>query len=258
MMNPPMNNLLLSTDALAIGVGFVLSLLAFSAIFGDHLLARLAQHILVGAAMGYLLVLAVQNILRPRLLDPLLQRGAWTPEQWVNLLVPLTLGTILFVSGLEVSLRAQRGGSIRAWQRGLQGLGLLVVLLMLAVGMATTTVGTIQGTILPQVARAGDWQTAAASSGASAAVTALVGLVLLLITTGVLLHLYVEPVSQRAPSSHVLGWPMVQRMLTSWAWLGKRALWLAAGYFFARMVAARLSLLIAQFEYFVQAWKLFR
>jgi hypothetical protein len=242
------DSLLLSAESLGLWIGFVLSLLAFSALFGDHVLARLAQHILVGAALGYLLVLAVQNVLRPRIVDPLLLEGEWT----LKLLVPLVLGTLLLASGLEVTLRARDRGPNRIWQRGLQRLGMAVVVLMVGVGLATATVGAIQGTLLPQVAAAASWTAPAALEGAAAAVASLTGLLMLLIATGVLLHLYVEPASRRSHVSHALGHPLAQRVLAIWTWLGKRALWLAAGFLFARLVAARLSLLIAQFEYFAQ------
>ena len=36
-------------------------------------------------------------------------------------------------------------------------------------------------------------------------------------------------------------------------WLGQRAMWLAAGWVFGRLLASRLSLLIHQMEYFAGA-----
>jgi hypothetical protein len=43
----------------------------------------------------------------------------------------------------------------------------------------------------------------------------------------------------------------LQSLLRAWIWIGKRAFWFAAGVIFARLAAARLSLLIARFEYFL-------
>jgi hypothetical protein len=42
----------------------------------------------------------------------------------------------------------------------------------------------------------------------------------------------------------------VRSVFRVWIWVGKRALWVAAGVIFARLAAARLSLLISRFEYF--------
>ena len=40
--------------ALGFWGGLVMTVIIFSAILGDHLLARLGQHLLVGASLGYL------------------------------------------------------------------------------------------------------------------------------------------------------------------------------------------------------------
>ena len=41
----------------------------------------------------------------------------------------------------------------------------------------------------------------------------------------------------------------VQRLMRAWVWFGQRAVWLAAGVIFARLLASRTSLLIAEFEF---------
>jgi hypothetical protein len=70
----------------------------------------------------------------------------------------------------------------------------------------------------------------------------------LLITTATLLYLYVDPARYLAEQP-----TYVRRLLNSWLWLGQRALWLAAGIIFARLMASRLSLLIARIDYLITA-----
>jgi hypothetical protein len=52
--------------------------------------------------------------------------------------------------------------------------------------------------------------------------------------------------------------------MRGWAWVGQRAVWLAAGILFARLAASRTSLLIAQLEFLrasfvsTELWQWFR
>ncbi len=81
-----------SSNELLAALGFwgslVMTLIIFSGILGDHALARLGQHLLVGASIGYLGVLAIQHVLRPRLIAPLLDDPTGDPLRWI----PLGLG----------------------------------------------------------------------------------------------------------------------------------------------------------------------
>jgi hypothetical protein len=61
-----------------------------------------------------------------------------------------------------------------------------------------------------------------------------------------LLYLYVDPARYLAEQP-----VYVRRLLNSWLWLGQRAIWLAAGIIFARLMASRLSLLIARIDYLI-------
>jgi hypothetical protein len=76
----------------------------------------------------------------------------------------------------------------------------------------------------------------------------LAGVLTLLITTATLLYLYVDP------ARYLAGQPSyVRQLLNGWLWLGQRAIWLAAGILFARLMASRLSLLIARIDYLIAA-----
>jgi hypothetical protein len=220
--------------------GLIMTVIIFSALFGDHLLARLGQHLLVGASLGYLAALAIQQVLRPRLLTPLLADPAGDPLRWV----PLVLGVILLVAGLERTMRPASSTPPALWRRALHGLGRLPVALLLAVGLSAGFFGLIQGTLFPQF-----WQAAQSAFDSSLPMPLfLAGVLTLLITTATLLYLYVDPTRYLAEQN-----VYVRRVLNGWLWLGQRAIWVAAGIIFARLMASRLSLLISRLDYLISA-----
>lgn len=233
-----------SNDLLA-ALGFwgslVMTLIIFSGVLGDHALARLGQHLLVGASLGYLGVLAIQHVLRPRLIAPLLADPTGDPWRWV----PLGLGIVLLVAGLDRTVRSPSVTPPSLWRRGLHGVGRVAVALLLAVGLSAGLFGVLQGTLFPQF-----WQAALTAFDPAVSIGVfLAGVLTLLITTATLLYLYVDPARYLAEQP-----VYVRRLLNSWLWLGQRALWLAAGIIFARLMASRLSLLIARLDYLITAF----
>jgi hypothetical protein len=217
--------------------GLITTLLIFSSLLGDHALARLGRHLLVGAALGYAGLLAIQHVLRPRLITPLLADPTGDPLRWT----PAVLGVILLVAGLDRMVRPTRR-ALPWWRRGLHGAGRLALALLLAVGLSAGFWGALQGTLIPQFR-----QSAQQAFDPTADVGAfLVGVLTLLITTGALLYLYVDPVRYVAEQP-----ALVRRIMSGWLWLGQRAIWLTAGIIFARLMASRLSLLIARIDYLV-------
>lgn len=233
-----------SNDLLA-AVGFwgslIMTLILFSGIVGDHALVRLGQHLLVGASLGYLGVLAIQHVLRPRLVAPLLADPTGDPMRWV----PVGLGLVLLVAGLDRTLRPPNATPPALWRRGLHALGRLPVAFLLGVGLSAGLFGLLQGTLFPQF-----WQAAQTAFDPAVSMPLfLAGVLTLLITTATLLYLYVDPARYLAEQP-----TYVRRLLNSWLWLGQRALWLAAGILFARLMASRLSLLIARLDYLIAAF----
>lgn len=220
--------------------GLLMTLVIFSGILGDHALARMGQHLLVGASLGYLGVLAIQHVLRPRLIEPLLNDPTHNPEQWVV----LALGSLLIVAGLDRTLRRPSVTAPPRWRQTIYALGRLPVALLLAIGLSAGLFGVIQGTLSPQILQAAQ---TAFEPGVSMSVF-LVGVLTLLITTATLLYLHVDPTRYVVEQS-----TYVRRLLSGWLWLGQHALWIAAGILFARLVASRLSLLIARFDYIINA-----
>ena len=219
----------------------LITLIIFSGIAGDHTLARMGQHLLVGASVGYMGVLAIQHVLRPRLIAPLLADPTGESLRWV----PLILGLLLIVAGLDRTLRPSPTTTPPLWRRALHGIGRLPVALLLAVGLSAGLFGALQGTLLPQF-----WRAAQMAFDPTVSISIFVaGVLTLLITTATLLYLYVDPARYLAEQPSY-----IRQLLNGWLWLGQRALWLAAGIIFARLMASRLSLLIARIDYLVAAF----
>jgi len=224
---------LLLADA-GLWVGLLITLAIFSLLFGDNLLARVAQHLLVGAGMGYAVLLAVQYVLAPRLLAPM-ARG-----EWLSHLLLLLLALLLLVAGLEriFAQGGELGGRSVQTGRGrklLHGLGAIPLAIVLGVGMGAAVVGIVQGTLYVQVWQVlvGTWDDAPAGAGV------WMGALTLLLTTATLLHLSLNRREQIDPLPRPL-----RDLLALWMWVGERALWIATGILLARLFASRLTLLV--------------
>jgi len=227
-----------SFDIMGGWIAFIFTLMIFSAVAGDHVVARLAQYIFVGASLGYGAVLAARHVLLPQLLLPLAEGRTGVYDGWL----PLGLAGVLLLAGIDRILiqPSFRGDPLSAWRRLLHGSGRLVAALLAGIGLGAGIMGALQGTLIPQYLRAAQIGFEPAAPG----FLPLAGLLTLVLTTATLLHLYVDPVRhlERQPS-------YVHSLMAGWLWLGQRALWLAAGLIFARLAAARLSLLIARITF---------
>jgi hypothetical protein len=119
-------------DFFGVMLGFILTIMIFSYIFGDNPLFRLAIHIFIGVASGFALVVVFYNIFWNQLLLPLIER----PAQSLMLLPPLLLGLWLLVTkGLSRFSR----------------LGNPVMAFLVGAGVAAAIGGSILGTLLPQI-----------------------------------------------------------------------------------------------------------
>jgi hypothetical protein len=71
-------------------VAALVTILVFSYLLGERRLFRLAQHLLAGLATGYLVLLAVREVLIPRLVEPI-GSGAANPLLWIAALLVLAM-----------------------------------------------------------------------------------------------------------------------------------------------------------------------
>ena len=249
-------------------LGLVISLMIGSYVVRDSFLARLGQYILVGAGLGYTVVLVWRNVLWPRLFAPLIA----DPMSWqsapvtglLNLWLPLLLGVLMWGGGLELLHRPPKRPGGRSLLRLLAAVP-AAILAGVVLGAAVS--GAVQGTLWPQLDAA---LAAADGPGGAGQPTWLIRFLTLIITGGVLIHLQLGPSagatengpsppgSSRSEGSEAAdaGRPRLYRrvlfmLLRVWEGIGRRALWLAAGIVFARLVAARFTLVLSRLDYFL-------
>ena len=112
-------------------LGFFLTLMVFSYVFGDNALFRATIHLFIGAVAGYAAVVVWYNVTWPQLILPLI---LGSQSQRLYVLFPLILsGLLLF----KISPRLSRYGSP-------------AVAYLVGVGAAVAIGGAIMGTIFPQ------------------------------------------------------------------------------------------------------------
>jgi hypothetical protein len=113
-------------------VGFFLTIMVFSYLFGDNVLYRLAVHVFIGVAAAYATMVVVYNIIWYQLLVPLLLSPL---EQIFIVAPPLLLGIWLFTRT----------------SRGLARYSTPVLALMAGIGAAAAVGGAVKGTLFPQI-----------------------------------------------------------------------------------------------------------
>lgn len=123
----------MSADLISSATGFLLTVMILSYLIGDNPAFRLAVHVLVGVAAGYVAAVAWWQVLLPDLILPLMQGPA---AARAVLAVPLLLSGLLLM---------------KAWPP-LSRLGAPALGMLLGAASAVAIGGAIQGTLFPQVA----------------------------------------------------------------------------------------------------------
>lgn len=119
-------------ELVTVVIGFILTLFIYSYLVGDNPLYRLAVYLLVGVSAAYAAVVAVREVFLP-----LAQRLVADPVATDSLLwlLPLFFALLLMLS----------------WLRPVAWLADSSVGALVGVGAAVALVGTITGTLIPQV-----------------------------------------------------------------------------------------------------------
>jgi hypothetical protein len=112
-------------------LSFLLTLCVFSYLIGDNVLFRLAIHIFIGVAAGFVAAIALHSVIWPQLFAPLIG-SSLTEKLWV--LIPILLSVLLFT---------------KAFPR-LSTLGSPVMAFLVGVGAAVAVGGALLGTLFPQ------------------------------------------------------------------------------------------------------------
>lgn len=218
---------LVHADVLGGWVAFVLTLMVFSYLLGDNPLFRLAEHLFVGVAVGYAVVVVWRTVLVPRLWAPLAADPVANWPFWV----PLVLGLLLLAR-----VRARW-----SWLANLP-LGFLF-----GVGAALSIGGALLGTLYPQVQASLVSLNPASHGGQWAGVVDAA--VLAVGTIGTLLYFYFTAARERRGLAGG-----IQRL---WVTVGRWTLLVAFGALFAGAMISRLSLLIARVQFlWDQVWSL--
>ncbi len=113
-------------------LAFVLTLMVFSYLLGDNPLFRVAEHLLVGLALGFAWVVAWHSVFLPRVIARI---GSQNPAEVGYTLVPLALGALLLLKGRGVGFKVSS----------------LPLAYLFGVGAAAALGGAILGTLMPQV-----------------------------------------------------------------------------------------------------------
>ncbi len=119
-------------DRVALIAGAVLTVMIFSYLLGDNFLYRVAISIFIGAAAGYVLIVAVESVLIPWFNTMLRDPVGDTPR--------FALGLVPFVPTLLLLFK---------FSPRLSRLGNLGLVAILGVGTALALWGAITGTLLP-------------------------------------------------------------------------------------------------------------
>lgn len=207
-----------------------LTLFVFSYLLGDNVLYRLAEHLFVGVALGYALVVAFHSVLAPKLLLPLAEalRGGNT-QQLLLLLVPLILGLLLLLRPVK----------------SLSWLGSLSVAILLGVGAALAIAGALMGTLIPQVNAAADIRLHEPAYGPIVGLAS--GIAALIGTIAVLLYFHRSRGNQRGLSGAAE--QVVQKVGDAGRWL----IVIAFAAILASTFLSRLSLLSGRLEFLIDA-----
>ena len=211
-------------ELLGTWVAALLTLMVFSYLVSDNPLYRLAEHLFVGSALGYAIVVAIQDVLLPRLFTPL----ARDPLTYWHLLVPLLLGLLLLAKG-RVST---------AW------LGNISVGFLFGVGAALAIGGALVGslfyqvrdTMLPLLPGKGD--------GGSV----IDNLILVVGTLGSLAYFYFTAGEEREATG------LRDGALRLGSVVGKWFIMITLGALFANAVTARVSLLVGRLQFLLGDW----
>jgi hypothetical protein len=220
-------NLLEMADTL---VAVILTLFVFSYLLGDNVLYRLAEHIFVGVALGYAVVVGFHTILAPKLFIPM--AGALSERNWEQLLLP----TVSLLLGL---LLLTKPSKTLSW------LGNLSVAVLLGVGSALAIGGALLGTLLPQADATADVTYYVTRYGPSLGLFS--GVVALAGTTGVLLHFYFAGSQEGRLGGFRAG------LVRTWGGLGRWFIVIAFGAILATTFVSRLSLLIGRIQFLLDS-----
>ena len=146
-----------TADLAATWVAAIVTIVVFGALLGERRLFSWSQHLLAGLATGFLALIALTEVIGPRLLQPIIADPTARPELWAGVALVAVAGAAPWlprqISAIPVSIAI---GALAAFALG----------------------GAVIGTLLPQIdaaiVRPGDSLMATLGGALAAVVTGLV------------------------------------------------------------------------------------
>ncbi len=213
-------------------IAALLTFMVWSYLLGDNPAFRIAEHLFVGIAIGYAVVVAWFNVVQPALF------GAVAPQSPALAAAPLVLCLILMAKVRP------------AWS----GVGNIAVAFLVGVGAALAVGGALFGTLEPQVAATaslsldpadyGDTQSALASPFLWQNLAVLVG------TVGTFFYFTFNT----QPQGPLGG--LRETFTRFWSGIGRWVIMMMLGALFANTVTSRISLLIGRVQWLLSAFGL--
>jgi hypothetical protein len=215
-------------------VGFLLTLMTLSYIFGDNALFRLAAYLFVGVSAAYVALTLVVQVLSPKMFEPLIFGSL---EQKVVAVVPLILGLLII---MKLSPRLAR-------------LGNFSMAYLVGVSAAVMVGGVVLGSLIPQVtATANSFDLVAAKANGINPFFQLVdGLYIGAGTIATLMFFYFG--AKTLPNTP----PERSRLITVLAQIGQVFIGITLGALFAGVYSAALAALIERLSSFWNALLIF-
>jgi len=202
-------------------LGFILTIFVLSFVIGDNALFRLATHIFVGAAAGYVTVVTLYNVLWPQLLLPFVDGD----REGMILALAFLVPSMLLLTKLS---------------RRLSPLGNPAVAILVGIGAAAAVGGAIFGTVFPQTA---------ATINTFDGNNLVNGVIVLVGTISTLLFFQFSTRSVEQDAG-----PLA-RFHKALGWLGKFFIAITFGALFAGVYITALTALIERFNYLWQFFK---
>jgi hypothetical protein len=213
-------------------IAAILTFMVWSYLLGDNPAFRIAEHLFVGIAVGYAVLVAWFSVMQPALF------GAVAPQAPALAVVPLVLCLLLMAKVRP------------AWS----GVGNIAVAFLVGVGAALAVGGALFGTLGPQVAATaslsldpadyGDTQPALASPFLWQNLAVLVG------TIGTFFYFTFNT----QPQGPLGGFR--ETFTRFWSGIGRWVIMMMLGALFANTVTSRIALLIGRVQWLLSAFGL--
>ena len=220
-------------DFIEMIVAAFITVMILSYVIGDNVLFRIATYLFIGIASGFAGAIAWENIVKPTLVQPLIDGGLaklFSPEGALTFLIPWMLALFML---FKLSPRLSRFGGFP-------------VALLVGVGAAVVVGGSITGTLVPQSMAAAAPAIALPAAGEPLSVW-LEGLIsaLLMIIATISVLIYFRFSAQRDPT----GGARRSRIAEVFAYLGQIFIAVTFGVMYAGALMATIVILAERFQF---------